>query len=146
MRPLTGLFSFKIGVFEIPEKHEVGMGVNFDDLQKDVSDAARDLGESVKKDVEQATGGRFQSSAPQSTNAIVAVFITLLFGPVGAFFCWWLFAHYGFIKSLFYAIAFAIGLTLCAISAIVLVGYLLTPLLYIYLVYHVYRAVYNAPL
>lgn len=73
-------------------------------------------------------------------NGIVALLITLFFGPFGAFFSFWLLAKWGIAKSLIYTLAYLIALTISGVLCLIIIGYVLIPIIYIVMCIHVYKA------
>ena len=118
---------------------------NSDEIRRNVEKSVRDLGNSIADDVHNFSNAHGLNVGNNGTNALVSVIITIIFGPLGAFCCWWLFAKYGFIKSLVYFLGYVIGFFIAGLSCYILIGFILVPLLYIYMIYKVYKAVLEAP-
>lgn len=117
-----------------------------DELERNIEKSLKTFEETAKNAFSGGDPqGRGAREGNPNSNAIVAVIITIFFGPIGAFFCWWIFAKFGFLTSLIYALIFVIALAFCGFLCIFLIGYLLVPLCYIYMIYRVYQAVIAAP-
>lgn len=118
---------------------------NPDDFKRDAKQAFEDLKQSMQSDMRQASDyAQGVVKSENGTNAIVAVIVTVLFGPIGAFFCWLFFANFGFFKSLLSALLFMVLFFIAGLMCIILIGYILVPVVWIYLVFTVYRDVLNA--
>lgn len=78
--------------------------------------------------------------AVNGNNGIVALLITFLFGPFGAFFSWWLLAKWGIAKSLLYSIGYFIALVISGFLCLLIIGYILVPAVYIIMCIHAYKA------
>ncbi len=75
-----------------------------------------------------------------SSNGLISVLITLFFGPLGAFFCWWLLAKKNVFKSLLWALLYTVLLIISAGLCAVIVGFVLLPVVWIVLIVHVYKS------
>ncbi len=78
-----------------------------------------------------------------SGGSLVALVITLFFGPIGAFFAYWLLAGDGIFNALIKAIGWAVLIAICTASCAIAVGFILTPLAWIWMIYSVFRAARN---
>lgn len=86
-----------------------------------------------------------------SGNGIVALIITLFFGPIGAFFSWWLLAKWSFLKSVLYTIGYFVAfgmfslvlfvmIDIFSIFAFISTSILIYIILYIIMCIQVYKA------
>ncbi len=116
-----------------------------DELERNIEKSLKTFEQTAKSTF--SGGGQEQAGGARTgnSNAIVSVIITIFFGPLGAFFCFWIFAKFGFLTSFIYSLIFVIALTFCSFLCLFLIGYLLVPLCYIYMIYRVYQAVAAAP-
>lgn len=78
--------------------------------------------------------------AVNGNNGIVSLIITILFGPVGAFFSWWLLAKWDILKSIFYALGYFVAFIISGVLCLLIIGYILVPAVYIIMCIHVYKA------
>lgn len=73
-------------------------------------------------------------------NGMVALIITFFFGPFGAFFAYWFFAKYSFIKSFLLALMWFCLIVIGALLVSVVIGFVILPAVWILMLIFVYKA------
>lgn len=80
------------------------------------------------------------------SSGIVALAITFFFGPLGAFFSYWLIAKRPLINSLLLTVMWFILIVISALLCMVVIGFILLPIVWILMLVFVYKAADNKEL
>lgn len=73
-------------------------------------------------------------------SGVIALLITFFFGPVGAFFSYWLIAKYSFIRSLVMFLVWFILIFISILSCYIIIGFILLPVVWVAMLVLVYKA------
>ena len=91
--------------------------------------------------------GRKMSNQIQTTTVklrgglgVIALLITLCFGPLGAFFSYWLIAKYSFARALMMFLVWLVLIVISVLSVSIFIGFILLPVVWVAMLVFVYKA------
>lgn len=62
---------------------------------------------------------------------VIALLITLCFGPLGAFFSYWLIAKYSFARALMMFLVWLVLIVISVLSVSIFIGFILLPIVWV---------------
>ena len=71
---------------------------------------------------------------------VIALLITLCFGPLGAFFSYWLIAKYSFARALMMFLVWLVLIVISVLSVSIFIGFILLPVVWVAMLVFVYKA------
>lgn len=75
-----------------------------------------------------------------SSGGVIALLVTFFFGPVGAFFSYWLIAKQPLLTALLKSFIWFILILISSLLLTILIGYILLPVVWIAMLVYVYKA------
>lgn len=73
-------------------------------------------------------------------SGVIALLITFFFGPLGAFFSYWLIAKYSFVRALMMFLVWLVLIVISALSCYIIIGFILLPVVWVAMLVFVYKA------
>lgn len=73
-------------------------------------------------------------------HGVAALLLSMFFGPVGAFFSWWLLGEKSFLYSFMFALLYFVLLAISGVLVYLAIGFILVPVIWIIMIYHCYKS------